>query len=207
MNKLLRQAEDIVNKRFDAEDENYGLLVVGCYALLSKFGELYSPIVEKVILDTDFYIGKRSLSELLEEGGIDAESAFRGEEYFDTELSVTAISSPGVYLSISDAGTIVFERDIPAIFCTTIDEDATTVLNAFVHEASHLVKSTINIVYSDSPKHFLIRNGLNIFGYSFEDGVPYDVRYHLKAYLAMIRPISRMSEEPLNSNRTLPTPL
>lgn len=172
MNKLLRQSEYIVNKRFDESDENYGLLVIGCYALLSKFGELYSPIVEKVMLNTDFYIGKKPLSLLLEEGGIEAEDAFRGDEYYDNELTVTAISSPGVYLSISEVGTIIFERDTPAIFCTTIDEDATTVLNAFVHEASHLVKSTVNVVYSDSPTHFLIRNGLNIFGYSFEKDTP-----------------------------------
>ena len=172
MNKLLRQSEYIVNKRFDESDENYGLLVIGCYALLSKFGELYSPIVEKVMLNTDFYIGKKPLSLLLEEGGIEAEDAFRGDEYYDNELTVTAISSPGVYLSISEVGTILFERETPAIFCTTIDEDATTVLNAFVHEASHLVKSTVNVVYSDSPTHFLIRNGLNVFGYSFEKDTP-----------------------------------
>ena len=170
MNKLLRQSEYIVNKRFDESDENYGLLVIGCYALLSKFGELYSPIVEKVMLNTDFYIGKKPLSLLLEEGGIEAEDAFRGDEYYNNELTVTAISSPGVYLSISEVGTILFERETPAIFCTTVDEDATTVLNAFVHEASHLVKSTVNVVYSDSPTHFLIRNGLNVFGYSFEKG-------------------------------------
>ena len=97
------------------------------------------------MLNTDFYIGKKPLSLLLEEGGIEAEDAFRGDEYYDNELTVTAISSPGVYLSISEVGTIIFERDTPAIFCTTIDEDATTVLNAFVHEASHLVKSTVNV--------------------------------------------------------------
>ncbi|MBQ3511647.1 MAG: hypothetical protein IJA30_05050 [Bacilli bacterium] len=174
MNKLLRQSEYIINKRFDESDENYGLLVIGCYALLSKFGELYSPIVEKVMLNTDFYIGKKPLSLLLEEGGIEAEDAFRGDEYYDNELTVTAISSPGVYLSISEVGTILFERETPAIFCTTIDEDATTVLNAFVHEASHLVKSTVNVVYSDSPTHFLIRNGLNVFGYSFEKGSSFE---------------------------------
>ena len=172
MNKLLKRAEEIVSKRFDTSDENYGLLVTGCYALLSKFGELYTPIVEKVMLETDFYIGKRPLSELLEEGGIDASDAFRGDEFYDTELSVTAISSPGFYLSISEAGSIIYERETPAIFCTTLDSDATTVLNAFVHEACHLIKSTVNVVYSDSPKHFLLRNGLNIFGYSFEKNSP-----------------------------------
>lgn len=172
MNKLLRQAEYIVKKRFNEDDENYGLLVMGCYALLSKFGELYSPVVEKVMLETDFFIGKKPLSELLVEGGIEPEDAFRGEEFYDTELAVTAMSSPGVYLYINENGTIVFERETPSIFCTTLDEDATTILNAFVHEASHLVKSTVNVVYSDSPKHFLLRNGLNIFGYSFEKDSP-----------------------------------
>lgn len=28
------------------------------------------------------------------------------------------------------------------------------------------------LIYSDSPTHFLIRNGLNIFGYSFEKDTP-----------------------------------
>lgn len=167
MNRLL-EAESIVSQRFDKDDPNYGLLVMGCYALLSKFGDLYYPIVEKVMLETDFYIGNKPLSDLLLEGGIEPEYAFRGEEFYDTELSVTAVSSPGVYLSISDTNSILFERDTPAIFCTTLDTDATTILNAFVHEAAHLIKSTVNVVYSDCPTHFLIRGGLNIFGYSFK---------------------------------------
>lgn len=171
MNRLL-EAESIVRQRYNEDDPNYGLLVMGCYALLSKFGDLYYPIVEKVMLETDFFIGDKPLTELLIEGGIDAEDAFRGDEYYDNELSVTAISSPGVYLSISEEGKILFERDTPAIFCTTLDSDATTVLNAFVHEAAHLIKSTVNVVYSDSPTHFLIRNGLNIFGYSFKKNTP-----------------------------------
>ena len=169
MNKLI-EAESIVSQRYSEDDPNYGLLVMGCYALLSKFGDLYYPIVEKVMLETDFFIGDEPLSDLLVIGGIDPEDAFRGEEFYDTELSVTAVSSPGVYLSISDTGSIIFERDRPAVFCTTKGNDATTILNAFVHETAHLIKSTINVVYSDKPTHFLIRGGLNIFGYSFNNG-------------------------------------
>lgn len=171
MNKYLRQAESIISRRFDKSDENYGLLVMGCFALLSKFGDEYLPIVEKVMLETDFYIGNRPLSELLNEGGISAEDAFRGEEFYDTEMTVTAISSPGFNLWVED-GKIMMEKETPAVFCTTIDGDATTILNAFVHEVAHLIKSTVNVVYSDSPKHFLVRNGLNIFGLSFEKNSP-----------------------------------
>lgn len=174
MEELLKQAEGIINKRFDKSDPNYGLLVMGCFALLSKFGEDYFPIVEKVMLETEFYIGKKPLSELLEEGGINAEDAFRGEEFYDTELTVTALSSPGVYLYIGENGKIVFERETPAVFCTTVGEDANAILNAFVHETAHLIKSAVNIVYSDAHKHFLIRNGLNIFGYSFEKNSPFE---------------------------------
>ena len=171
MNKYLRQAESIISRRFDKSDENYGLLVMGCFALLSKFGDEYLPIVEKVMLETDFHIGNKPLSELLNEGGIAAEDAFRGEEFYDTEMTVTAISSPGIDLWVED-GKIMMEKETPAIFCTTIDGDATTILNAFVHEVAHLIKSTVNVVYSDSPKHFLVRNGLNIFGLSFEKNSP-----------------------------------
>ena len=171
MNKFLRQAESIISRRFDKSDENYGLLVMGCFALLSKFGDEYLPIVEKVMLETDFHIGNKPLSELLNEGGIAAEDAFRGEEFYDTEMTVTAISSPGIDLWVED-GKIMMEKETPAIFCTTIDGDATTILNAFVHEVAHLIKSTVNVVYSDSPKHFLVRNGLNIFGLSFEKNSP-----------------------------------
>ena len=171
MNKHLRQAESIISRRFDKSDENYGLLVMGCFALLSKFGDDYLPIVEKVMLETDFHIGNKPLSELLNEGGIAAEDAFRGEEFYDTEITVTAISSPGIDLWVED-GKIMMEKETPAIFCTTIDGDATTILSAFVHEVAHLIKSTVNVVYSDSPKHFLVRNGLNIFGLSFEKNSP-----------------------------------
>lgn len=107
MNKYLRQAESIVSRKFDKSDENYGLLVMGWFALLSKFVDEYLPIVEKVMLETDFYIGKKSLSELLVEGGISVEDAFRGEEFYDTEVTVTAISSPGVELGVNDDGKIM----------------------------------------------------------------------------------------------------
>ena len=119
MNRLI-EAESIVRQRYSEDDPNYGLLVMGCYALLSKFGDLYYPIVEKVMLETDFYIGDKPLSELLAEGGIDAEDAFRGEEFYDTELSVTAVSSPGVYLSISENGSIIFEKDWCSILPVTL---------------------------------------------------------------------------------------
>ena len=205
--ELLNQAEDIVSRKYDCNDENYGLLVLGCYCLLSKFGKNYYPIVEKVMLDTDFFIGKKSIKSLLKDGGIEADKYFSQEELDEDDLVVTAVSAPGLRLSIDDKKKIICERSKPCIFCTTIGEDNTTILNAFVHEASHLVKATVNDIYCDRPTHFLLRSGMNIFGYSFEgnrlrepnSNAMLDEVINVLQTSDMMREIKKLENQPMSS--------
>lgn len=170
MNKFLDVAEDIISRKYSSDDPNYGLLVLGCYSLLSKFGEDYLPIVEKVMLEADIHISDKSLKEMLEGTDIDIEFGFSEEELDEEDMVVTAVSTPGYQLELSDRGSILYKTTTPAIYCSTKGECNNTILNAFVHEASHLVKSAVNSISQNRNNGFLLRSGLNIFGYRFEDG-------------------------------------
>lgn len=170
MNKILADAEDIISIKYKRDNPNYGLLVLGCYSLLSKFGEAYGPIVQKVMLESDINISDKSLKEMLRGTNIDTEVAFSDEELDEEDMVVTAVSSPGYHLDLSETGSILYSCERPSIYCSTIEGDNSTILNAFVHEASHLVKSCVNCVSQNKSNGFLLRNGINIFGYSFEDG-------------------------------------
>lgn len=170
MNKLLSDAEEIISRKYDTNDANYGLLVLGCYSLLQKFGESYTPIVEKVMLDTDIHISNKSLKEMLVGTDVDTEASFSEEELDEEDMVVTAVSTPGYKIELSDTGSILYKNTTPAIYCSTRDENNNNILNALVHEASHLVKSSVNSISQNKNNVFLLRSGLNIFGYYFEDG-------------------------------------
>lgn len=170
MKKILKDAKAIISKKYEENDPNYGLLVLGCYSLLSKFGENYKPIVEKVMLETDFHISNSSLKDMLIGTDVDLEMGFSEEELDEDDLVVTAVSMPGYRIDLSDTGSILLKHSKPAIYCSTKCSINNTILNAFVHEASHLVKSTVNCVSQNKVDGFLLRSGLNIFGYYLADG-------------------------------------
>lgn len=170
MEKIFKDAEDIIKWKYNEDDPNYGLLVLGCFALLSKFGEEYFPIVEKVMMETEIHISDKSLKVMLQDTDIDIEYGFDEEELNEDDMVVTAVSMPGYQLDLSDTGSILYRKRIPAIYCSTKEENNNTILNAFVHEASHLVKSTINNISQNKNNSFLLRNGLNIFGYCISEG-------------------------------------
>lgn len=170
MNKFLKDAEEIIRWKYSEDDPNYGLLVLGCYALLSKFGEEYLPIVEKVMYETEIHISDKSLKEMLEGTDVEVEFGFDEEELNEEDMVVTAVSMPGYQLDLSETGSILYKKRVPAIYCSTKEENNNTVLNAFVHEASHLVKSAINNISQNKNNGFLLRSGLNVFGYYISEG-------------------------------------
>lgn len=155
MNEKLIQAEQIVSKRFNPKDENYGILVLSCYALLTKF-ENYTPVIKELYETCEFHIGNKPLVELLQ----DEKFSFK---ILDKHLNVNTLvglSTTGNN-SFFESKKNCYTKTTPKIFCSTIDKE-TEALDTMIHELSHLIKSRINNVYIDSKGNIIKRSGLQI---------------------------------------------
>lgn len=175
MNNLLCMAEEIVEQRITRQDKNYGLLVLCCYGLLSKFGERYEKIVKNVLLRAEFHVDEKSLSQLLTDGKIEIDNIYNGHDIMNCSVPSDALATSfqGDYLYFKKNGRVVHEKVRPQVFCSTLiaDENScNTLLNLLIHELSHLVKSSINCIKKDCYNFFEIRNGLSTLSYHVSHG-------------------------------------
>lgn len=155
MKEKLIQAERIVSTRYNKNDKNYGILVISCYCLLTKF-EIYTPLIKDLYENCEFYIGNKPLLELLHDGNFNI-------QLLDKNIDINEI----VGLSIT-GNNLVFgteknktKKQPPQIFCSTIHKE-TEALDTIIHELSHLLKSKIHNVYIDSNGNKIKRSGLQI---------------------------------------------
>lgn len=155
MNEKLIQAEKIVAKRFNKNDENYGILVLSCYGLLTKF-ENYTPLIENIYETCEFYIGNKPLIELLKNEKFN----FRLINKHMDINSLVGLSATGdcfLFTSKKDSYT----KEQPKVFCSTVDKE-TEALDTMIHELSHILKSRINGIYMDSKGNIINRSGLQL---------------------------------------------
>lgn len=151
-------AEQIVENKFSKEDNNYGLLVLSCYGLLTKFEDYYD-IIKEIFNTCEFYIENKSIIDLLKEKDIDSKSLFPeiAEIYYTHGLTVN-----GKHASIIDGKD--FNPKNHQIFCSTMYGENDT-LNTLVHELAHLVKSSINSSFIKLDESIILRNGINLTEY------------------------------------------
>ena len=159
----INKTKEIVGRRYSISDDLYGTMFLVCYGLITKFGEFYTPIIDKLIRTTDVYVGDKPITTLLDEGGYGAEDIYCGEDLDNKYFSTSAASFPGDDIWFED-GKIRYYRNNPTLFCSTTDKEYTEVLNSILHEFAHLVKGSINYLNIDNSDYFSIRSGLNIFG-------------------------------------------
>lgn len=165
MKKYIKIANEIIDKRFNKDDENYGLLVLGCYGLLTKFGDTYAPIIEKLFLDTNFFIANKNLMELFEEANLDPLEYGFTEDWNKNKNYLIAISIPGNYLYFEPDGTVGYVSDGTYVLCSTAGhgkKKENRLLNSFIHEMAHLVKGSVNAVIKEKSNNYAIRSGLNV---------------------------------------------
>lgn len=155
MNEKLIQAEKIVAKRFNKNDENYGILVLSCYGLLTKF-ENYTPLIENIYETCEFYIGNKPLIELLKNEGFNLKLI---NKHIDIN-SLVGLSATGECFLFASKRSF-YTKAQPKIFCSTVDKE-TEALDTMIHELSHLLKSKINGIYTDSKGNIINRSGLQI---------------------------------------------
>lgn len=165
MRKNIEIANEIINKIFSKDDENYGLLVLGCYGLLTKFGENYTPIIEKLFLETNFFIANKNLMDLFNEAGLNPDEYGFTEDWNKNKNYLIAISIPGNYLYFEQDGTVGYVSDGTYVLCSTSGygkKKENKLLNSFIHEMAHLVKGYINTVVKEKSDNYAIRSGVNI---------------------------------------------
>lgn len=155
MNEKLIQAEKIVSKRFKKNNENYGILVLSCYGLLTKF-ENYTPLIEDLYENCEFYIGNKPLIELLKKEGFNFKFI---NKHINLNKLVGLAATGDCFLFASKRNP--YEISQPKIFCSTIDKE-TEALDTMIHELSHLLKSRINGIYMDSKGYIINRSGLQL---------------------------------------------
>ena len=164
----IEKTKDILDKRYSISDDLYGTMFFVCYGLLSKFGDFYTPIIEKLIRTTDVYMADKPMTTLLYEGGYSTDEIYCGEDLDNKYFSTSAASFPGDDIWIEN-GKVMYHRSNPTIFCSTTDKEYSEVLNSILHEFCHLVKGSINYLNIDKPNYFSIRSGLNVYGGEIDD--------------------------------------
>lgn len=166
MKKNIKLAEKIINKRFSKNDETYGLYILSCYGLLSKFGENYTPLIENLFQNTNFYTENKTLQEILLENNTLSHIPVE----LETEnTSIIAVSFFSDDLFFNEYGKVIHKKTNPKIFCSTLTQSKNDILNVFTHEASHLIKGAINNVTKEPYNSFTIRCGLNTVKYYIEN--------------------------------------
>ena len=63
MKENLLTTEHIMERRYSIGDDLYGIMFLVCYALVSRYGEVYRPVIENVIRNTEVYIDEVELLE------------------------------------------------------------------------------------------------------------------------------------------------
>lgn len=159
MDENLALAYKIVDKRFSKDEKNYGIYVLGCYGLLSKFGDEYSPLIEDFFSECEFYVDDKPLSQLTAQANFEVDN--------DDDITKVALSCNGHSFSVEN-NTIEYEVIPKKIFCCTSNNDNNDILNCFIHEGSHIIKSYVNAIKEyDDKKKLTIRCGIALHDFYF----------------------------------------
>lgn len=164
MEKNLEITKRIIDDNYDHDDELYGTLFLTCYGMVSKYGDTYSPLIHKVFTLTTFIIEDKPLRDILLEAEGTPDGLYNGEELDTEDEETPAVSYPGDYIWFDDNGKVLYEKANPIVYCSTYDRNYNEVLNALIHEASHILKGLMNYIKIDDHNFFSIRSGLYVFG-------------------------------------------
>lgn len=140
MIEKINLANRIVSSRFDKNNEHYGLYFLGCYGLLSKFGDNYLELVERLFKECDFRIANKSLKELV----IEKYGYWDDKKMEDPKYEILAISRSGVTYRVNDNLEFELFQTPTVMFISTCNISINLLLNSFIHESSHILKTMLN---------------------------------------------------------------
>jgi len=161
-------AQNIIEKRFSTEDENYGLYVCGCFCLLNKFGDEFLPILEDVFNKCNFIIEEGNIVNLAKQYNIDQLSF---DDIEEAEINcIEGLSFNGIHFYFDNDGKVHKEFVNPTTIIPTNDKNSNELLNTFIHELSHLIKGHLNNNYYNEFNYYNIRSGLSLYEVNYYNG-------------------------------------
>lgn len=164
MKEKLISAEQIIDKYYSNDNKYYGLYVLSCYGLLTKF-EDYIEIIDDIFSNCTFNITDKSIAELLSDLEEDIP-----DDYIETDTEyLEGISDIGIGYYIEDGKPISYKDHDPIIYLTTKYGNS-LLLDTTIHELSHIIKSRINVVSMDDDENIIERCGLRLIT-TTKDGV------------------------------------
>jgi len=156
------KAKKIVSKRFPEENPYYIFFIMGLYGILSKYPS-YEEEIDAIFQRIDIFIEKKTVSEILRDHNLGYEEEFQEDENDPT--FTFGLSSRGDSFYFDDDGKIYSDSTKPFLICSSKYLNPTYLLNTFIHEFNHLLKSYYNgaaIMEKDDSNSYFIRSGFNI---------------------------------------------
>ncbi len=161
-------AKEIVLKKIKEDNEYYPMMVLSLYGVLKKFPEEVD-LIQEVFLKTDIYIEDYPISQILKNHEI---TCFDYDEEDENDINtIYGISSYNHNFMMNDDGSIYFQEENPFLICSLLECNSSLVLNTFVHELLHLIKSHRNgYSYEEEKDNFTysIRCGLAFYDYTYD---------------------------------------
>lgn len=177
MSEYYNKAKELVLSKYSEDHPYFNMLVVALTTLFYKYRD-YDFLVEKVFNDVDIYIIYDSVRNILKEKNIDIVSFLEEEDNIDEGVNSTyGVSSLGYSFKIEDDNLIKC-REKPFIICSSKCK-STTLLNTFIHEFNHLVKSSINNI-SSTDLEYSLRSGISFYRckYDSKKDILYEYEYY-----------------------------
>lgn len=166
-------AKRIVSSRFKSEDDFYPFFVLCVYGVLSSYSDS-KEIIEILFLNMDIFIKDDHVNKIMRDNGFDPEDYYGSdidEDTDDIEDFTFGLSIIGHNYSLNSSGKeFIYEKENPAIICSTLFSSDTNIVMTFIHEFGHLIKGVINGTYltkDDDYIGYVIRTGLDIFEFRY----------------------------------------
>ena len=186
-------AYKMVSYKYGEDYPFFPFLVVALYALLHYYDD-YKDMILKIFQEVDIYIEDDSVFNILKKHDIEPFDFDEDEKAMKYSTNATfGVSSRGHGFDVDEEGNTSFVEDPPFIACSYQTSSMGKLLNTFIHEFSHLIKSqknSLKIEDSDGCKVYKIRCGINILCYSYD--IDKDMVYELEFFNALDEAINVM---------------
>ena len=179
-------AYHIVSYKYGEDYPFFPFLVVALYGLLHYYSD-YKDTIIKLFQEVDIYIENDSVFNILKKHDIEPFGFDEDEKAMKYSTNATyGVSSRGHGFDVDEEGNTSFVEDPPFIVCSYQTSSMGKLLNTFIHEFSHLIKSqknSLKIEKSDDIDVYKIRCGLNILCYTYDSSK--DMVYELEFFNAL----------------------
>lgn len=177
MNKenLLNMVVSMLNQKYSRKsccDLPTDMMVVSLTGFLFYYGKWVLPILQDLVLESEFIIESRPLEDIIRDHQKHDMTFFLEDSFTDCP----AISTSNQLYYFEKDGTCIFEQDYPRLFCSTLEANPNDLLNIFTHEINHLLKSRLNSHGKIDSNGYWLRNGIHYFTSYSQDGFIYEVQ-------------------------------